>query len=129
MTEQEATRLFEKWRKILHLEAWDIKFQWCVRGRDMPLTDSLGCASYTYESRQAIIRMLDQVDFENKLFEYDYERTLVHEMLHLKFAGLDDSGDTLRDKLTHQLIDDLARAFVSAQRQNRVDTADCDLVY
>lgn len=116
MTEEKATELFEKWRKILHLEAWDIRFQWCVRGRDMNIADALGCTSYRHESHQAIIQMLDPVDFENDLFQYDYEKTLVHELLHLKFVDLDDSGDPLRDKLTHQMIDDIARAFMDAIR-------------
>lgn len=116
MTEEKATELFEKWRKILHLEAWDIRLQWCVRGRDMNIVDALGCTSYRHASHQAIVQMLDPVDFENDLFQYDYEKTLVHELLHLKFADLDDSGDPLRDKLTHQMIDDLARAFMDAIR-------------
>lgn len=118
MTEQEATRLFEKWRKILHLEAWDIKFQWCVRGRDMNLQDCMGCTSFLHESHQAIVQMLDPVDFDNDLFFYDYEKTLVHELLHLRFSDLENSGDPLRDKLTHQLIDDLARAFIRASKDS-----------
>lgn len=118
MTEQEATRLFEKWRKILHLEAWDIKFQWCVRGRDMNLQDCMGCTSFLHASHQAIVQMLDPVDFDNDLFSYDYEKTLVHELLHLMFSDLENSGDPLRDKLTHQLIDDLARAFICASKDS-----------
>lgn len=118
MTEQEATRLFEKWRKILHLEAWDIKFQWCVRGRDMNLQDCMGSTSFLHESHQAIVQMLDPVDFDNDLFSYDYEKTLVHELLHLRFSDLENSGDPLRDKLTHQLIDDLARAFICASKDS-----------
>lgn len=116
MTEREANELFYKWSGILHLEAWDVRFQWRVRARDMNIADALGCTSYKHESHQAIIQMLDPVDFENDLFQYDYEKTLVHELLHLKFADLDDSGDPLRDKLTHQMIDDLARAFMDAVR-------------
>lgn len=115
MTEEKATELFEKWRKILHLEAWDIRFKWCVRV-DAMKRPGLGCTEFQHATREAIIQMLDPVDFENDLFEYDYEKTLVHELLHLKFADLDDSGDPLRDKLTHQMIDDLARAFMDAVR-------------
>lgn len=116
MTEQKATELFEKWRKILHLEAWDIRFQWRVRV-DAMKRPGLGCTEFQHATREAIIKMLDPVDFENDLFEYDYEKTLVHELLHLKFADLDDSGDPLRDKLTHQMIDDLARAMVETARR------------
>ena len=45
------------------------------------------------------------VDFEDR-------KTLVHELLHLKFCLLGDSGNDLQDRYVHQLIDDLARAFV-----------------
>ena len=114
MTEQKANELFRKWAAILQLRYWDIRFQWCVRSRDMNLADSIGCTSFNHENRQAIVQMLDPVDFESDLFEYDYEKTLVHELLHLKFSDVDNSGDPLRDKMTHQLIDDLARAFVVA---------------
>lgn len=116
MTEPKANELFRKWVAILQLGHWDIRFQWCVRDRDMSLPNSVGCTSFNHENRQAIVQMLDPVDFESKLFNYGYEKTLVHELLHLKFSDIDDSGDPLRDKMTHQLIDDLARAFVASTR-------------
>lgn len=115
MTEEKANELFNKWVSVLHLESWDIKFQWKVRERDMNLRESCGCTTYLHQSRQAIVQMMDPVDFSNALFGYDYEKTLVHELLHIKFADLDDSGDPLRDKLTHQMVDDLAKAFVECQ--------------
>lgn len=115
MDEQKANALLRKWVSILGLESWNIVFRWKLRANDMAIPDSLGCAQFTFESRQAIIQMLDPVDFDNPDFTYDYEKTLVHELLHLKFAKIDDSGDALRDKITHQLIDDLARAFVKCK--------------
>lgn len=117
MDEQKAKALLRKWVSILGLESWDIVFRWKLRANDMAIPDSLGCAQFTFESRQAIIQMLDPVDFDNPDFAYDYEKTLVHELLHLKFAKIDDSGDALRDKITHQLIDDLARAFVKCKEE------------
>lgn len=116
MTEEKATELFNKWARIFRLESWDIRFQWRVRVGDMNMENALGCTSFRHESRQAIVQMLDPVDFDNALFEYDYEKTLVHELLHIKFADLDDTGDPLRDKLTHQMINDLAIAFVACER-------------
>lgn len=87
----------------------------------MNLQDCMGCTSFLHESHQAIVQMLDPVDFDNDLFSYDYEKTLVHELLHLRFSDLENSGDPLRDKLTHQLIDDLARAFICASKDNTAD--------
>lgn len=117
MTEEKAIELFNKWVHTLCLENWDIKFQWRVRERDMNLKECCGCTTYLHCSRQAIVQMLDPVDFSNELFEYDYEKTLVHELLHIKMSNLDDTGDPLRDKLTHQIIDDLARAFVKCSKE------------
>lgn len=114
MTEKHANELFNKWVKRLHLESWDIRFKWKVRSANMALSDSVGCTTFNHTSKQAIIEMLDPIDFDNDLFTYDYEKTLVHELLHLKFADLDNSGDPLRDKLTHQLIDGLAKSFVDS---------------
>ena len=119
MTEKKANELFEKWRKVFHLESWEIVFQWCVRRPYMNDSepDSMGCTTFDMVSRQAIIQMLDPVDFHDGLFSYDYEKTLVHELLHIKFAELDYSGDTLRDNLTHQMVNDLAKAFVAVSRE------------
>lgn len=117
ITEEKANELLQKWIKILQLTDWDIHFEWRMRERDMNLQDSMGCVRYEHTSKQAIIQMLDPVDFSNDLFKYDYEKTLVHELLHLKFADIDNSENELQNKLIHQLIDSLAKAFVTAARR------------
>lgn len=115
MTEEKAQLLLKKWVEILELESWDIRFKWRVRSQDMNLQDSVGCTTYKHTSKQAIIQMLDPVDFSNDMFEYDYEETLVHELLHLKFADIDDSENELQNKLLHQLVDSLAKSFIKAK--------------
>lgn len=115
MQQQEAVQLFDKWVHLLHLEAWYIDFQWRVRAEHMDVEDSTGCVSFRHATRQAIVQILDPVDYIDKLVPFNYEKTLIHELLHIKFADLDNSGDPLRDKLTHQMVDDLARAFVECQ--------------
>ena len=45
---------------------------------------------------------------------YHPERTLIHELLHLKLCLLGESGNALQDRLAHQLIDDLADALYRA---------------
>lgn len=68
-------------------------------------------------TRLAIIQIIDQDDVTEPMGEFNYEKTLVHELLHLKMAFLDDSGDDLRDTLTHAMIDDLAVSFVKARTE------------
>lgn len=116
MTEEKATALFNEWVKRLHLGEWDIDFQWRVLAKNMNEPDSTGCTSANVVGRQAIIQMVDPVDYPDSPFYYDYEKTLVHELLHLVFWDMDDSGDDLRDKLTHIMVERLARALVNAKR-------------
>lgn len=115
MTEKEANALFEKWRKMLHLEDWEIRFKWSVRADDLP-ENVCGSTNYVFERKMAVVAMMNEVDYTNELFPYDYEQVLVHELLHLKFAAIDDSENALQNKLVHQLIDDVAKWLVNASR-------------
>lgn len=45
----------------------------------------------------------------------DFEKTLVHELLHIKFCFLWGSGNDLQDRITHQLINDLAKSLVEVE--------------
>ena len=42
---------------------------------------------------------------------FNFEKTLVHELLHLKLTFWCQNEDSVSDRLMHQIIDDLARAF------------------
>lgn len=48
------------------------------------------------------------------------KKTLVHELLHIKFSTIDKDLNTyegiVAEQVRHQLIDDLARALVMAKR-------------
>ena len=117
MTEEKAQMLFEKWVNILDLGSWNIHFEWSVKEKDMPEEDTTGYTQYLHTKKQAIITMLDPADFEidNEYFNYDYEQTLVHELLHLKFSDIEDSENELQNKLLHQLIDSLAKSFIKVK--------------
>ena len=117
MTEKEANIHFEKWTNRLHLEDWDIRFKWSVRADKLP-ENVCGNTSYVFERKMATIEMVNEVDYINELFPYDYEQTLVHELLHLKFAAIDDSENALQNKLVHQLVDDVSKWLVNASRNS-----------
>lgn len=115
--EATAFRMFAYWSSVLDLGRWSIKFQWKVKATEMNFKDAFGCATFSKATRLAIIQIIDQDDVTEPMGEFNYERTLVHELLHLKMAFLDDSGDDLRDTLTHAMIDDLAVSFVKARTE------------
>lgn len=116
MTQEQARKLFDKWVAVLGLGNWEIVFRWRVRGVDMSIGDSVGCTEYELSGLKAIVSMIAEEDYPRSEFEYDYERTLVHELMHLKLAPLDDSGDGVHDKVVHMLVEELARALVGAKR-------------
>lgn len=80
--------------------------------------DRAGHVEYVEPDRLARIEIVSQQDFERGSYTitWDFERVLVHELLHLKFSLLDESGNDLQDRVVHQMIDDLARALVCAKR-------------
>lgn len=116
MTMEMAQQLFEKWVAALGLQNWEIVFHWRTRSIDMPICDSAGCVNYELSGMRAVIDIVAEEDYPKSEFPMDYERALVHELLHLKLAALDDSGDGVHDKAVHMLVEELARALVKAKR-------------
>ena len=60
--------------------------------------------------------MLDPQYYGDRIVPFDWEKTIVHELLHLKTCLISDQWEPLQMRYMHQMIDDLARAFVDAKR-------------
>ena len=84
----------------------------------MALEDVAGCTEWTEANKTARIDMLDPNFYGERITPFDWEKTLVHELLHLKTSLVSDNVDALQARYMHQMIDDLARAFVDAKRHN-----------
>ena len=115
MTDEELVRKVEEWTDCLGLQDWTIT----VLRRVHIDGDDCGLVEYVESTKSAVISLLmsDAYDEGEYSEPYDMERTLVHELLHCKFALLysDDEKD-LQSRIVHQLIDDMARALVQAKR-------------
>lgn len=107
--------LLLEWKERLGLQDWAIQ----LSPEEYTLPDS-GCCGYSDWSetgKAAHIYLLRQEVYGERVVPYDREKTLVHELLHLKFSFLDKpDGDELQSRILHQLIDDMAKALVSAKR-------------
>lgn len=114
MTKENAQKLLDKWRCILGLQEWRIKLVYDAIPDDMQLSDVEGEAVWTECSKTAVIRILREDCYGERIVPYNFEKILIHELLHLKFCLLGESGNDLQDRYVHQIIDDLARAFVAA---------------
>ena len=112
----DLTEPMKYWADKLGLSNWNIHFVENCSPNDMRLDACAGEAEWDVTGRNATIRIIDPKDYGDRMVPFDREKTLVHELLHIKFSMLDESGDPLRDKLTHQMIDDLAKALVRAKR-------------
>lgn len=115
LTLEEKERLADYWAKRLQLGDWDIKLN-LNASRNQMGEGSLGEARLNEVTKQAAILVLKNEDFDGGeyAFTFDFERTLVHELLHLKLCLLEsDSDNELCNRVVHQLLDDLAKAFVN----------------
>lgn len=109
-------QLLEEWKNRLGLQAWRIKLKDNMVPEDMIADDSTGCVDFVESVRSARIEIMDKKYYGDRIVPYDWEKTLVHELMHLKLSLLDNSGSDLQDRLLHQYIDDIARALVDAKR-------------
>lgn len=111
--------LLNKWQKILDLEDWVIRLNEDVSPNDMQLQGVAGECVWDEIHKAATINIINEKDYGDRILPFDKEKTLVHELLHIKFCMIDNSGNELFDKLLHQLIEDMAKALVRAERKEQ----------
>ena len=108
--------ILEKWQARLDLKDWTIKLRENVSPNDMQIPGVAGECTWDEIHKAATINIGNEKDYGNRIVPFDKEKTLVHELLHIKFCMVDNSGNELFDKLLHQLIEDLAKALIKAER-------------
>ena len=114
-------KLLNEWQERLGLQDWAITLRINCKQSDMELENVAGETKWTTSIKNAIIRIVSEKEYGNdRILSYDFEKILIHELLHLKFAIIDQEVNSYDSKVTeqvrHQLIDDLARALVMAKR-------------
>lgn len=111
----EEQRLLEKWQKKLCLQEWRIKLVTHLRPEEMTVDTTAGCTEWTEAIKVARIEIINPTCYGDRVVPFDFEKTLVHELLHLKFSFWCQDEDSVSDRLMHQYIDDLARAFTEVE--------------
>jgi len=120
LTEHE--QLLREWQNRLGLQDWRIKLADNCVPDDMTLQGVAGDVDWSESIKTARIEILDPAFYGDRIVPFDWEKTLVHELLHLKLSLVSDNVDDLQARYMHQIIDDLARAFVDAKRFGRAET-------
>ena len=113
----DALSLMKEWTKRLGLQDWRISLHDNCKPENMSMEDVAGCTVWQECNKTAVIEIIDEQYYgDDRVVGFDWEKTLVHELLHLKTSLISSSVDDLQERVAHQLIDDLARAFVDAKR-------------
>lgn len=119
ITEDEASKLLEEWQERLGLQDWTICLSINCKIDDLELKGA-GENEWELVNKVALIKIISKEQYGERIIPFDFEKILVHELLHCKFAILDmiDSSYESRvvDETRHQLVDDLARALIMAKR-------------
>lgn len=116
MTIDELVECSKYWIPLLGLSDWKIVLK-VVHQADMcEEEERQGEVLYSLTGKQAIVKILDPADWNNDDFMQDMEKTLVHELLHLRFDVI-DCKDKTSDKLMHQLLNDVSRWLVGVNRK------------
>lgn len=120
-TEDELKKLCAFWQNQLKLNNWRIAIG-IERKTVFNNSQSTGEIDYVLPLRQAIIKILDPLDYPNSPFEQDMEISLVHELLHLHFALFEPkSDDSLEFLIMESTIEQLANILVEMKRTNMQD--------
>lgn len=115
-------QLLGEWQQRLGLDDWVIALRINCKCEDMDDPSySIGETQWNTTSKCAKIKIISKEEYgEDRIIAYDFEKTLVHELLHCKFGIIDKDINTyegiVAEQARHQLIDDLARALVEAKR-------------
>jgi len=98
----EELALLEKWKRKLCLQEWRIKLLTHLRPEEMTIPGTAaGCTEWSEANKTARIEIINPACYGERIVPFNFEKTLIHELLHLDVS----------DRLMHQIIDDLARAF------------------
>ena len=128
------SKLLEEWQERLGLTDWAIILRYNCKKEDMDEPEySIGETHWETTSKCARICIISKEEYgEDRMLPYDFEKTLVHELLHCKFSMIDKDLNTyegiVAEQARHQLIDDLARALVMAKRGETKRNLNCEKV-
>ena len=113
--------LLDEWLVRLGMQDWAIILQTDCDPDEMHVEGSVGCTSWQESTKSAYIQIVDPKKIGNLTRSFDFEEVLVHELLHLKTSLLSSmqEEETLKDRILHTLIDDVARAMVDIKNSER----------
>ena len=118
--EKKYEKLLDEWQERLGLQDWAIALRVNCIPQQLKSENAIGESEWVTELKCATVRIIDGKFDTDRILDFDFEKTLVHELLHIKFSMIETDINSYETSVVesaqHQLIDDLARALVMAKR-------------
>jgi hypothetical protein len=112
LTDEQLQKRLKYWKKRLRLRDWDIDAH-IYRLSQLDDHNHQGECEWVEQSKVARIKILDPADFSRTIMIQDMEECLVHELLHLHFAPMDEDKYYMP---IEQAIEAIAKGLVEADR-------------
>lgn len=112
-----ATKALRKWQAILRLQDWDISLDF---GRWHEIHDEAHAhCQYSRARREAHVMLRHPNDRAEALWVGDncVELSVIHELMHLKMSGLDNSKASIMEE--EAIAEQMARAFFLLDERKR----------
>ena len=118
-SKEDAFALLKEWQEALDLNDWTITID-LLNAEDVGNNKAYQEADIQEDIKAAVIHVAHYwqlADYTQEL--YNFERTLIHELLHIKFSLLDDEENSLQSRVLHQIVDDLSKSFYITKYKNK----------
>ena len=118
LTEETLPIYLQKWQQILGLQDWDIKAH--IKRQHEFSENCRAMIEPQHANKQALLYIIDAVDYPSHDFDNDQEQALVHELLHILFNIFepDENSDPTKYMLWHQTLDFMATLLVAQNRSH-----------
>ena len=110
-------QLLKYWQKILGLQDWIIDLRDNSIPSDFLEQGRAGEVEWQEVNKTAVIRILKSECYGKRIIPFNFEKTLIHELLHIKFYIFSESENELQIRLLHQLIEDFAKMLYKLRNQ------------
>lgn len=94
-----------KWKRLLNLQEWKIVLRPYCNIEET--NGNVATTEWDEVHKCAIIRFSDPTQYGKRILPLNIEKTVIHELLHIKFALFDGYGE-FQDRYLHQVIEEFA---------------------
>ncbi len=118
LTEEQLNERLKYWQEKLRLQDWIIEVK-ISRAKEL-MQDTCACVHWTLSKKMGSIKILDPIDYPDDVMGVrDMENDLIHELLHLHFAPINDrlNDNDFYSMFEEQAIESIAYGLIETERK------------